>query len=75
MIMGAHFLLYSREADADRQLPARRRRPQRRGRGRRMADPGAAPAEIAVHPATQSFVQRDAGHEMFGAVMYLCPTT
>ena len=29
------------------------------------------PAEIAVHPATQSFVQRDAGHEMFGAVMYL----
>ena len=32
---------------------------------------GLPPAEIAVHPATQSFVQRDAGHEMLGAVLYL----
>ncbi len=71
MIMGAHFLLYSRDADADRQF-------LRDVVGLSGVDAGGGwlilalpPAEIAVHPATQSFVQRDAGHELFGAVMYL----
>jgi hypothetical protein len=29
------------------------------------------PAEIAVHPSEQTFVQRHAGHELLGAVVYL----
>jgi hypothetical protein len=29
------------------------------------------PAELAVHPADNNFVQRDAEHELLGAVLYL----
>jgi predicted enzyme related to lactoylglutathione lyase len=71
MIDGAHFLLFSRDADADRRF-------LRDVIGLTSVDAGGGwlimglpPAEIAVHPATQSFVQRDGGHEMLGAVVYL----
>ena len=71
MIEGAHFLLFSRDADADRRF-------LRDVIGLTGVDAGGGwlilglpPAEIAVHPATQSFVQRDGGHEMLGAVVYL----
>ena len=71
MITGAHFLLYSREADADRQY-------LRDVLGFTGVDAGGGwlilglpPAEIAVHPSSQSFVQRHAGHELLGAVLYL----
>jgi hypothetical protein len=71
MITGAHFLLYSRDADADRQY-------LRDVLGFTGVDAGGGwlilglpPAEIAVHPASQAFVQRHAGHELVGAVVYL----
>jgi predicted enzyme related to lactoylglutathione lyase len=71
MIHGAHFLLYSRDADADRQF-------LRDVVGLTGIDAGGGwlilalpPAEIAVHPATQSFAQRDGGRELLGAVVYL----
>lgn len=71
MITGAHFLLYSRDAEADRQY-------LRDVLGLTGVDAGGGwlilglpPAEIAVHPTTQSFAQRHSGHEMLGAVLYL----
>ena len=71
MIIGAHFLLYSRDADADRQF-------LHDVLGFRGVDAGDGwlifalpPAEIAVHPASRNFVQRHAEHELLGAVLYL----
>ena len=71
MIHGAHFLLYSRDAEADRQF-------LKDVLGLTGVDAGGGwmifglpPAEIAVHPAAQSFAQRHAGHELLGAVLYL----
>lgn len=71
MIAGAHFLLYSTDADADRaffrdvlQFPA--------------VDAGEGwllfalpPAELGIHPGGGEFVQEHAGHRMLGAVLYL----
>ena len=71
MIHGAHFLLYSRDADADRQFLQNVLGLTGVDAGGGWMILGLPPAEIAVHPATQSFVQRDAGHEMLGAVLYL----
>jgi predicted enzyme related to lactoylglutathione lyase len=71
MIHGAHFLLYSRDADADRQFLQKVLGLSGVDAGGGWMILGLPPAEIAVHPATQSFVQRDAGHEMLGAVLYL----
>jgi hypothetical protein len=72
-ITGAHFLIYSRDPDADRAFlgdvlgfPA--------------VDAGGGwpiftlpPAEIAVHPAGDGddFVQEHANHDMIGVVLYL----
>jgi len=71
MITGAHFLLYSKDADADRLF-------LRDALGLRSVDAGGGwlifalpPAEIAVHPAGKSFVQRHADHVLLGAVLYL----
>lgn len=71
MIYGAHFLLYSRDADADRHF-------LRDVLGFEGVDAGGGwlilalpPAEIAVHPSDEGFVQRHADHELLGAVLYL----
>lgn len=71
MITGAHFLLYSKDADADRQF-------LRDVLGFRGVDAGEGwlilalpPAEIAVHPSSENFVQRHAEHELLGSVLYL----
>jgi catechol 2,3-dioxygenase-like lactoylglutathione lyase family enzyme len=71
MITGAHFLLYSKDADADRQF-------LRDVLGFRGVDAGEGwlifalpPAEIAVHPSSENFAQRHAAHELLGAVLYL----
>ena len=71
MIAGAHFLLYSKDPEADRaffktvlEFP--------------LVDLGdgwlifaLAPAELAVHPGDGEFVQMHADHPMLGAVLYL----
>jgi catechol 2,3-dioxygenase-like lactoylglutathione lyase family enzyme len=71
MIIGAHVLLYSKNADADRaffrdvlEFP--------------FVDVGGGwlifrlpPAEAAVHPLEGDFAQQHAGHELVGSVLYL----
>ena len=64
-------MLYSKDAEADRGF-------LRDVLGFRAVDAGEGwlifalpPAEIAVHPASRSFVQRHAAHELLGAVLYL----
>ena len=71
MINGAHFLLYSKDPDADRRF-------LRDVLGFQGVDAGGGwlilalpPAEIAVHPAGDNFVPRHAAHELLGAVLYL----
>lgn len=71
MITGAHFLVYSKDADADRTF-------FRDVLGFRTVDIGHGwlifampPAELAVHPSDGSFVQKHAEHEMAGVILYL----
>ena len=71
MITGAHFLLYSRDPEADRRF-------LRDVLGFRGVDAGDGwlifalpPAEIAVHPSSANFVQRHAEHDLLGAILYL----
>jgi hypothetical protein len=71
MITGSHFLIYSRDPDADR---AFFRDVLRFG----WVDAGGGwlifalpPAELAVHPADGDFTQRHADHDMLGCVLYL----
>jgi catechol 2,3-dioxygenase-like lactoylglutathione lyase family enzyme len=71
MIYGAHFLLYSRDADADRRFLQDVLGLSGVDAGGGWMILGLPPAEIAVHPATESFAQRHAGHELLGAVVYL----
>jgi hypothetical protein len=71
MINGAHFLLYSTDPEADRaflrdvlQFPST-------DIGHGWLIFALPPAEIAVHPSSEKFVQSHAGHDMLGAVLYL----
>ena len=71
MIFGAHFLIYSADAEADRAF-------LRDVVGFRPVDVGEGwlifelpPAELAVHPGDGKFVQEHAGHKMLGVVLYL----
>ncbi len=71
MITGAHILIYSKDADADREF-------LRRTFGFPAVDAGEGwlifalpPAELAVHPAEERFVHRHASHDLLGCVLYL----
>jgi len=72
MIHGAHVLLYSRDAEADRGF-------FRDVLGLKHVDVGHGwlifklpPAEVAVHPQMgEALAQEHAGHAMMGAVVYL----
>jgi catechol 2,3-dioxygenase-like lactoylglutathione lyase family enzyme len=71
MITGAHFLLYTTDADADRAF-------LRDVLGFRAVDAGhgwlilgLTPAELGVHPGDGNFAQTHSGHSMLGAVLYL----
>ena len=71
MINGAHFLLYSVDADADRAFI-------RDVLDFRSVDVGGGwlifglpPAEMAVHPADGTFTQRHGDQTMLGVVLYL----
>jgi hypothetical protein len=71
MIFGAHFLFYSSNPDADRAF-------LRDVLGMRHVDVGhgwlifkAPPAELAVHPAEEEFVQGHADQKMIGSILYL----
>ena len=72
MINGAHVLLYSKDAERDREF-------FRDVLGLKHVDVGGGwlifklpPAEAAVHPQMgEGFAQRDGEHELMGAVLYL----
>ena len=71
MLIGSHFLLYSKDAEADRVF-------FRDVLGFRYVDAGEgwlifamSPAEAGIHPLEGEFSQRHAGHELLGAVLYL----
>lgn len=71
MMIGAHFLLYSRSPEADRAF-------FRDVLGLQYVDAGEgwlifamSPAEAGIHPLGGDFSQRHAGHELMGAVLYL----
>lgn len=71
MITGAHFLLYSKDSKADRDF-------LRDVLGFRWIDLGKGsllfalpPSEMAVHPASSSFAQTHADHQLMGVVLYL----
>lgn len=71
MITGAHFLLYTKDAEADRLF-------LRDVLGFHSVDVGQGwlilrlpPAELGVHPGDGNFAQKHAGHSMLGALLYL----
>jgi len=71
MIRGAHFLIYSKDPEADRAF-------FRDVLELRSVDLGGGwlifampPTELAVHPADSNFVQKHADHELLGAVLYM----
>jgi hypothetical protein len=71
LINGAHFLIYSRDPEADRAF-------LRDVLQFRSVDVGHGwlifklpPSEIAVHPSDGEFVQKHAEHDLLGIVLYL----
>jgi len=71
MIRGAHFLLYSKDPAADRAFFSDVLEFQSVNLGHNWLIFALPPAELAVHPADNNFVQRQAEHELLGAVLYL----
>ena len=75
MINGVHLLLYSNDPVADQaalndvlasvSVPA----------GDERLIFALPPSEIATHGGAPDFTQRHAGHDLLGAVLYLCATT
>jgi catechol 2,3-dioxygenase-like lactoylglutathione lyase family enzyme len=71
MLTGAHFLLYSKDPEADRAFfrdVLQFRFVELGGNWLIFALP---PAELAVHPATENFVQMHGDRPMLGAILYL----
>jgi hypothetical protein len=71
MIAGAHFLLYSKEPEADRAFFKTVLEFPSVDIGEGWLIFGLPPAELAVHPGEGEFVQLHAEHPMLGAVLYL----
>jgi len=71
MITGAHFLLYSKDAEADRTFFRDILQFQFVDVGGRWLIFAMPPTEMAVHPGDGDFVQGHADHPMLGAVLYL----
>ena len=71
MINGAHFLLYSTNADADRAFIRDVLGFKSVDVGRGWLIFGLPPSEMAVHPADGDFTQRHGDQTMLGVVLYL----
>lgn len=71
MITGAHFLLYSKDPDADRAFLRDVLEFRSINLGGNWLIFALPPAELAVHPATDNFVQKHADRTMMGAILYL----
>ena len=71
MINGAHFLLYSKDADADRAFITNVLGFPSVDVGRGWLIFALPPSEIAVHPAEDEFTQEHGDVRMLGVVLYL----
>ena len=71
MINGAHFLLYSKDPEADRAFfrDVLNFRFVNVGHGWLIF--GMPPAEVGIHPIDGEFAQQHANHALMGAVLYL----
>ncbi len=71
MIRGAHFLLYSKDPEADRSFLRNVLEFKQVDIGHGWLIFALPPAEMAVHPADSNFVQKHADHQLMGAILYL----
>jgi hypothetical protein len=71
MIAGAHFLLYSKDPEADRAFFKAVLEFPSVDLGEGWLIFALPPSELAVHPGDGEFVQTHAEHSMLGAVLYL----
>lgn len=71
MITGGHFLLYSKDADADRAFFRDVLEWHSVDLGHNWLIFRVPPAEMAVHPGTGDFVQRHGDENLLGIVLYL----
>ena len=71
MIKGAHFLIYSKNPEADRAFFRDVLELRSVDLGHNWLIFAMPPTEIAVHPAETNFVQKHADHELLGCVLYL----
>jgi hypothetical protein len=71
MIIGAHLLLYSVDADADRQFLREAFDLAAVDAGGGWLIFGLPPAELAVHPAAINFVQQHGAYDLSGCILYL----
>jgi hypothetical protein len=71
MITGAHFLLYSKDADADRAFIRDVLEWHSVDLGHNWLIFRVPPAEMAVHPSSGDFVQRHGDDALLGIVLYL----
>jgi predicted enzyme related to lactoylglutathione lyase len=71
MIRGAHFLVYSKDPEADRTFFRDVLNLRSVDLGHNWLIFALPPSELAVHPADTNFVQKHAEHELLGSVLYL----
>jgi Glyoxalase/Bleomycin resistance protein/Dioxygenase superfamily len=71
MITGAHFLLFSKDPEADRVFFSDVLEFRSIDVGRGWLIFAMPPAEAAIHPAEGDATQRHAGHNLLGSVLYL----
>jgi hypothetical protein len=70
MITGTHVLFYSKDPEADRRFFRDILKFDSVDVGEGWLIFALPPAEAAVHPAGESFVQSHGGHDMMGAIIY-----
>ena len=71
MITGAHWLIYTKDPEADRAFLRDVLEWKSVDAGRGWLIFKSPPGEVACHPADEPFVQRHAEHELLGVVLYL----
>ena len=71
MIIGSHFLLYSKDPEADRAFFRDVLEFPSLDVGEGWLIFAMSPAEAGIHPIDEEFSQTHAGHQLLGAVLYL----
>lgn len=71
MLTGAHFVLYSKDPEADRTFFRDVLQFRSVDVGHNWLIFALPPSELAVHPGAENRVQPEAGHSIMGAALYL----